>query len=305
MDTGIHAGELRYGLRAVPIERRERIPIDEFARAYESGGGRPVIVTDAADAWPAREKWTFDYFRERYGTDAVAVADRLFGSKINHRVRLGEYLTYCQFPGMTPLAQVAAGAEYPLYLTNYSPWAKHPELLDDFADPYFVDNAYRDLDGALREWYLRGFSWIFIGPKGTLSPLHVDLFGTHAWLAQLQGRKHFLLFPPGDAPYLYNGAPDFYAPDLERYPLLEKATPVEAVLGPGDVIFIPAGWAHQVISLSPSISVTVNYVSRSNALRHILAISRDLPVWAEKVDTPGFRQAVRMRWRSEGFRYDE
>lgn len=305
MQEGALIDDLRYSLRADPIERRETVSPAEFAAEFEGGAGRPVIIGDAAATWPAREKWTFDFFRQQCGGDLVTVTDRLFGSKINHRVRLAEYLTYCQFPSMSPLAAVAATAEYPLYLTSYSPFAKHPELLDDFADPYYVDNIYRDLEGGLREWYLRGFSWIFIGPKGTLSPLHIDLFSTHAWLAQLQGRKHFLLFPPSDGPKLYNGAVNLYAPDLEKHPLLAEARPVEAILEPGDVIFIPAGWAHQVISLSPSISVTVNYVSRSNALRHVMTISRELPGWASKIDTPGFREAARIRWKSQGFVHDE
>ncbi|MEZ5403206.1 MAG: cupin-like domain-containing protein [Bryobacteraceae bacterium] len=294
--------EFRYSLPSTGIERVESVPPEDFRRLYEQPPGKPVIVTRAIESWPARAKWTFEFFRAQYGADVVTVADRLFRAKVTQRVRLGDYLAYCQFPMATPLAQVAS--EYPLYLTSFSPWSRHPELLDDFADPEFVDNAYRELEGPLRDWYLNGFSWIFIGPAGTLSPLHIDLFGTHAWLAQLQGRKHFLLFPPHDLHRVYDGAVNFYAPDLERHPLLREALPVEAVIEPGEVIFIPGGWAHQVISLSPSISVTVNYVSRSNLASHVMALTRDLPGWADKVSVPDFRRANRMRWIAEGFRYE-
>jgi hypothetical protein len=60
-----------------------------------------------------------------------------------------------------------------------------------------------------------------------------------------------------------------------------------------------------VVSLSASISVTVNYVSQSNLAAHVMAVSRDLPGWTDKINTPEFRHANRIRWIAEGFRYEE
>jgi hypothetical protein len=34
-----------------------------------------------------------------------------------------------------------------------------------------------------------GFHWVFIGAAGQATPTHVDPTLTHAWLAQLRGRK--------------------------------------------------------------------------------------------------------------------
>jgi len=263
---------------AVDIDRHQELSSSEFKEKYLSGGGLPVVVTDATDAWPARAKWTFDFFSQRFGEKIVVVADRLGNAKAARKVRFSDYLTYCRFPFATSLAQ--ANPEFPFYLTSFSPFSEHPELLEDFSEPYFVENVFQELTGELKKWYYDGFSWVFIGPQGTLSPFHVDLFGTHAWLAQLTGTKRFVLVPP---------------------PGIVATSPVQCDLLPGEVIFIPAGWAHQVVSLEPSISVTFNFVNQSNCLRHLLAVSKDLPLWVKKIDTPAFAEANRQTWISRGF----
>ncbi len=286
--------EVRYRLASRPIERVAGVDRASFEREHLCGVGRPAIVTDAMGNWRAARDWSFDFFAERYGEESVIVTDRLAGATRGRRVKLGDFMVYSRFPELTGLA--AAAGPTPFYLTSFSPFARHPELLADFAEPYFVDNAFRDLEGPLWNWYVEQFSWIFMGPPGTLSPLHVDLFGTHAWLAQVAGRKHFLLYSPEDRPYLYNGAFDPDAPDLERFPLLEQARPIEAVLEPGEVIAIPRGWAHRVIALEPAISLTFNFVNRSNLAAMLVEIGRSLPLWARKLQAPGFHEGSGAAW---------
>jgi ribosomal protein L16 Arg81 hydroxylase len=103
---------------------------------------------------------------------------------------------------------------------------------------------------------------IFIGPKGAVTPLHHDIWDTHAWLAQLVGRKRWIMFPPDQRHlrYGYQVQPD--QPDLEGFPRFQQATPLECTIGPGDVIFVPSRWAHWVVSLDPTISLTHNYMGR-------------------------------------------
>ena len=101
---------------------------------------------------------------------------------------------------------------------------------------------------------------IFIGPRGAITPLHMDIWETHAWLAQLVGRKRWLLFPPDQRPLLYDYQVQPCQADLEKFPLFRKASPLECTIGPGDVIFVPSGWAHEVISLDATISITHNYL---------------------------------------------
>ena len=82
------------------------------------------------------------------------------------------------------------------------------------------------------------------------------------FLVQVTGRKKVVLFPPQDALYLYlNGDKsevlDIESPDLTRYPLFQYATQYHCELDPGDILFIPALWFHNVVSLDFSVAVNV------------------------------------------------
>jgi ribosomal protein L16 Arg81 hydroxylase len=89
-------------------------------------------------------------------------------------------------------------------------------------------------------------------------------------LAQVVGRKRITLIPSFESHLVYNhigvySQVDCENPDLSRYPLFAKASKFETVLEPGEVLFIPVGWWHQVRSLDVSISVScTNFVAPNN-----------------------------------------
>jgi len=116
---------------------------------------------------------------------------------------------------------------------------------------------------------------VFIGPKGSIQNLHQDMWGTFFWMAQLAGRKRWILFAPDQRGFLYEPSdrlatgstrppvqPD--KPDLERYPLFVKAQGFECTCGPGDLIIVPRDWFHWVQSLDPTVSLTHNYMGPGN-----------------------------------------
>ncbi|ESP01531.1 hypothetical protein LOTGIDRAFT_180300 [Lottia gigantea] len=81
-------------------------------------------------------------------------------------------------------------------------------------------------------------------------------------LIQVTGTKRVVLFSPSDVQYLYlNGDKsevlDIDNPDVEKYPEFLKATRYECNLEPGDILFIPALWFHNVISLDFGVAVNV------------------------------------------------
>lgn len=81
-------------------------------------------------------------------------------------------------------------------------------------------------------------------------------------LVQVTGKKRVVLFSPRDASYLYLSGDksqvlDIDQPNLETYPLFAHATRHECLLEAGDVLFIPALWFHNVISLDFSVAINI------------------------------------------------
>jgi hypothetical protein len=113
------------------------------------------------------------------------------------------------------------------------------------------------------------------------------------------GRRRFTLFPPEQVVNLYPGPleptpggqvvtmADINAPDYTRFPRLREALAAAQVaeLGPGDALFFPAMWWHQVEALD-RFNVMINYWWNTvpdfmdtphNTLLHALLSLRDRP----------------------------
>lgn len=136
---------------------------------------------------------------------------------------------------------------------------------------------------------------MWIGNRGKVAP-HYDVHRNLACV--VSGRRHFVLFPPEQIANLYLGpvlnAPggvpvsivDPWQPDINRFPRFAEALDAaeEAILEPGDAIFIPALWWHGVASLE-AVNVLVNYwwdgiggcgVSPNDSLLHAMMTMADL-----------------------------
>ena len=49
------------------------------------------------------------------------------------------------------------------------------------------------------------------------------------------------------------------------FPLFDQAEGIRFRLGPGETLFVPAGWWHTARILSPSVTVSINWVNRANS----------------------------------------
>ena len=219
---------------------------------------KPVVITGALEHWPARSKWTFDFFRDRYGELPLEID----GRKLSMAQLIREVCA------STPDAPAP-------YLRNH--------LVTDLPGPLQADIA--PMPSCTRPNWLehplisaRGsmtFIELYIGGTGARFPvLHYDGLHTHAFLMQIQGVKEYIGFAPDQTPYLYvRGGPeqpniseivDIENCDTSRFALLRNAKGVRFTLHPGETLFMPAGWWHTARILSPSITVSINGVNATN-----------------------------------------
>jgi lysine-specific demethylase 8 len=227
--------------RIAPPEPRD------FAREYVARSS-PVVLEGllAQGRFPALERWSTTFLRERYGDEVLTVSrtregvlavDKAAGV-LQHRARLGDFLGALE-RGEPAGYLMAPFEELP------------PALREDAPPPAYCARA------RMRK------SKLWVSAAGTVSPLHRD--APHNLLAQVAGRKTVLLFSPAERGRMYpcslfSSVPNFSRvdperPDFERYPRFAGATPLTCVIGPSDVLFIPSGWWHHVRTTEPSISV--------------------------------------------------
>lgn len=134
-------------------------------------------------------------------------------------------------------------------------WYAAQQPIPEGVEPALPPNPVGELPGVRKTNF-------WLGSARAHTSLHQDHM--HNLVIQLAGRKRFTLFAPGDAPFLYReqGVERFDThsqikipaeADLERFPLYAKATPHRIDLEPGDALFMPAYWWHEVSTLEPSL----------------------------------------------------
>ena len=213
-------------------------PLDPTVFRAFARGGVPFVIVGLVEHWPLAQI-TPATLRERYGSLRVNVRHGDYVKDAFTKKRRMSELSIADFlDGMQTTEQ-----DLPAYLGNQS----LPELnLLCKWPPY-----YRHY-GETRTW---------LGPANTVTPLHCDYDDN--LLAQIWGRKRFVLYPPHHDQFLYTreANPVLHAsrfdpevPDFNAFPLARQAKPIECVVGPGELIYLPAGWFHHVRALDESFS---------------------------------------------------
>ncbi|MCS0592471.1 cupin-like domain-containing protein [Massilia norwichensis] len=205
------------------------------ARAAE---GLPFLMAGVVKRWPLCALTPQD-LRERFGEVPV-------------RARVGDYVATAFAPDR---------AMQDMSLRTYLDISEAP---DSDLPPYVGNLELRELNG-MCHWpgYFEkmGPPRFWLGPARTVTPLHCDYDDNI--FAQIWGSKRIFLAPPHHGDYLYPreanpvlfGSPfDPEAPDFEAFPLARQASIVEVLVQPGDMLYVPAGWYHQVRALSFSLS---------------------------------------------------
>lgn len=153
-----------------------------------------------------------------------------------------------------------------------------PPKVDALKIPKYFPRNYDilnwDPEEANSTWVEMEFQWpsIFISQKGTGSGLHCDSRMTRFYTKMLDGRKLWRLIGPSEYwrmapnydptvsetyPHKFHG--DVISPDFHKFPDMDGALVYEAVLKPGDVLFSPSAWGHQVVNVENAVMTSLNY----------------------------------------------
>ena len=232
--------------------------------------GIPVVITGLLDG---EAEWNLDYLCQklgdlefplrRYGKDRYRQEKRYWKN-------IGSGVTGAEKPFGEYVAMLRSGEarENDIYMAKCS--LKNTPL-----------NEGRSLQKIASHLQKLGFNKsasdfnIWLGPGGHVECLHYDLMdGT---LIQLHGVKKVVLFPPSQTAnlypfpiyvHLYRGFKlrcwfsqvDPENPDFKTFPHFEEASRFkrEVYLQPGEALFIPCGWWHEVTAEGEGMVCSIN-----------------------------------------------
>jgi histone arginine demethylase JMJD6 len=238
----------------IKVERVHDISVADLRSGYAEPG-RPVIISGCIEHWPARKKWSLDYFADHFGDKSLDFSDKTW--------KLRDFV-----------ADLRSGTKPAPYLNQVKLDEQFQELFADIGDlKYTRSNALnsRFLPNSMR--IDRGIKALFMGGAGSgFGKLHWDYSYLHVYISQVRGPKDFLIFSPDDSPFLYpkpdypadSMVKDFNNFDIEQYPDVKKATPIRFTVNEGETVFIPAGWWHATQMRELSISLAESALDRGN-----------------------------------------
>jgi len=244
---------------ASTIERRTDLSRNEFLDRYYAPA-RPVILVGEMKGWPASSRWTSSYLAKKVGAEIIEydrATDARFGINKDAQRREAPFNAFIDLV-------TRPDASNDIYLA-----ADNSERNEAALAPLRRDLGFLNKFLSRNASHPDGVMWI--GPAGALTALHHDL--ANSLIAQLVGRKHVKLLPASEVGRLYNhthvfsDVPDLGAPDLDtgRFPKLNGMRLYDIVLEPGEILFVPLGWWHQVRALEFGVTLTYTNFLWDNA----------------------------------------
>ena len=224
---------------------------------------KPLIFKNKIAHWPASD-WTLESLREilqdeelhfRFGKRNDAIVQMETECK-HKKVSLRIFQDW--LAGRSPPSL----SEFPK--DDYWGYSDYNRIQEKFANNKALVEAV--------DWSVFGFpcrdgndSTLWIGSKGSYTVCHQDSYGCNL-VAQIRGRKRWVLFPPEDGDCLYPTRLPFeessvfstvniLRPDLGKHHRFAQAQSLVVTMQPGDVLFVPRHWWHHVQNLDDAVSI--------------------------------------------------
>lgn len=239
-------------MKLTPVKRSENVAAEEFLQDFMKPC-KPIILKDFVDPKsPAFEKWNYEYFKEIAGEKKVNV----YGSEIESIDRVASKpIGETTFSDYLDLISSKA-TEHRLFLFNLL--SIKPEMKNDI--------QYKDVTkGKILKW----LPFMFFGGKGSITRNHIDIDMSHVFITQFQGIKRIWLFPWEQSdlmyklPYNFHSLINLQEADYEKFPALKYLNGYEAVINPGETLYIPSGWWHYIQYETEGYSVSIRALPSS------------------------------------------
>ena len=252
---------------------------------------KPVIIKNFVKKWPAFKKWTPSFFlnyticnnnnnkvnnttnnnnlkqnddtenkKSLSPTVIVSIGNEESSTSNSHKKKI----TLCTY---TQTIMNSNGNDMEKKEKINYPYLKQLDIFQ------ILPSLKKDIDiNPFSDWYSTfKTTFLWIGGYGSMTGMHND--DENNVLCQIYGNKTVYLYPPSAREYLYVNS--MYDSGTEccdvdvlnsiednqiKYPKFNQAKSLEIVckLSPGDMLYIPKFWYHQVVSDNNNVSISVN-----------------------------------------------
>lgn len=263
----------------------------------------PKVFRNLMQSWKCMkdQSWTIHALNSRFGSNLFSCGMNVQHEDDPVLMTLQEYIaSHCQGKNQISSVDPKQWFDVP-YIFDPAFDFDCSELLDEYTIPSIFKDG--DLLDTLPPDYKPDFRWLLIGGAGSGSRMHVDPCFTSAWNAVVSGTKLWLLIDPRldlQAPSLRN-APQaaFKQAVINQLPLLEQLDGPDEMIEErllanihsevvncicktqgnmsadslvtiiaqreAELLYVPAGWKHAVLNLTPSVAITHNFLEPAHA----------------------------------------
>jgi len=262
-----------------PIKRVDisSLTPEAFAEQYQNSGC-PVVITGLLKECD----WNLNYLCEKLGNQEFLLRfygherykeDKRQWKNIGSGVE-AQNLLFSEYADMLHNHQAHKNDIYLAKCSIQNTTLAHTVCLKNIGEQLGLNRPVSDLN-------------IWVGPGGHIECLHYD--SVDGTLMQLHGAKKVVLFPPSQTYNLYpfpiyihlrygfklrSWFSQVYPerPDFNAFPKFKQALQYkcELILNQGEILYIPAGWWHEVTALGDEMVCSVNRFWRVSPLARIM-----------------------------------
>ncbi|XP_067834891.1 2-oxoglutarate and iron-dependent oxygenase JMJD4 [Heptranchias perlo] len=288
--------------RKLDYLRNTDLSYSEFFRDFLLPNYPCILSPEFTEGWRSRQQWAkgdgrpdFEHLLKNFGDSIVPVANcdvKEYNANPKHNIPLRDYISYWK-------EHRESGYSSPQGCLYMKDWHMRRIFPDHgvYSTPLFFQSDW------LNEYWdateLDDYRFVYMGPKGSWTPFHADVFRSYSWSANVCGRKKWLLFPPGEEEHLRDRSGDLVydaqspvLQDRDRYPKYSQCCqPIEVMQEVGEVIFVPSGWHHQVYNLEDTISINHNWLNGCNVdimwrflQGELTAVQGEIGEWKDRME---------------------